>query len=1474
MDTNRLELEVTAKDMTGAGAASAKRQFQGLEQEAARAAQGMSRAFQQQRDAMGRYMSGAAREATGLGSAMGGLGEAFKKTQAGASGAGDSLAAFERQASAFGTRGIERLRARAEMERKAAGDNEAAQQRISAALGRAEARERSRMATQRQSVQQTVSGLQQIENASSRVASAGAKLSIISIPLAFGAKHAIELSSALEQAKISFTTLLGSSSAADQFVGKLQNFAVRTPFNFTTLVEQSRYLLAQGFKGKEVIPALTAFGNAVAAAGGGDDVLQRVLLQVGQIKSTGRATWEDLKPIAQAGVPIMDILAQSAKKPGETEQKSLDRVREQLKSGSLAAGPTIALIERELMVRYAGSLEKQSQTLGGQLSNLKDQADLTFTAVGDGMKPTVVKFVSGAMSMLASAKSLALGFQQLPQPLKDLAVTAGGLAIAGGPALAFLGSMGTLVGPAVRGWQMLRTAWQGVSGLSLFTNVGGPTLFLNSMQGPLTMGSSKMLMFAAAIGAVTAAFAGWQAGRWIQDATGIGNSVDGFWDKIAGKFGYTTKENAGVAIVGDDKLIIEKMREGLKRKGLKRLPDQGSLDDKTYVGVLKDLGSTFDNNNHQQEDEESKALAKQRAAAGRQTGTEAMRARRELMFDEMQQLAKEPANGELATDANFRERARISIARVNAEISDEIARHKEEKTYTPKVRENLESKRQTLTDAALLKLGTQDNELTEKYYRDRLDKSAKAEDEIKQKRTKAETELFQEGEKADMQRRDLRFQYEQQAADRERELAMQTLESVQAQALSQKLALEDAKLGIEQEYNRKSLDITLRKIQLEQSLEIAKLRAQASIAGMDETDPRLTNAIGSLSSVYSDKAEEAVKAAGAKDIQQAQRTANDKSKLVIEANRKVFENLKQSANGLFDALFSRTQSFGQALKNILKTSVLTPIKDILSNQTAAFFTRILTGQPVTFDKGVTASGPIGKFGGVLNRLGLGQPRIGGTGTIADLKPVNNSMPVWITNPTQGPGAARDQTVNVNHGGSVKVAGVGPGLTAAQAIADINSPGTIVDVWGGKSGRKDKEVVDSVIKNDVTGDVIGSGSTSSGGGFFSNIGRWLGGGSSRRTNIPGDIGGGGFGSGADPDDPRIMHLSDAYGNELPNIAPGVYKGAPTIGDIIKTAGGGSTAEKGNLLTQILGGKFGGLGGKLGKYNGMLGSAGLGLFMDGFNRTGARGTAERVGGAGMAAYGFAGKYLGVMGAAGVGLAADGLRRGGAKGMFETAGGGALIGAKFGGPWGAAIGAAIGLGVGAIRWALGGKSPEDQVQEKIKSAYGINIKEKNILKQIVAIAKQSFGGNYDMAVRSPQVRELVELYANSTGQNMGVQNKLRAVSLSSDQKGLYQNNAYENGRALAFSSGAFGSRTSADIIPGNTGGISATNYNPGAGTSINLSLSPQQTLDVFKGQAVGVIADNPRVVQNASSTAQSGNYQRRETTATQLSPGLLYS
>jgi hypothetical protein len=239
----------------------------------------------------------------------------------------------------------------------------------------------------------------------------------------------------------------------------------------------------------------------------------------------------------------------------------------------------------------------------------------------------------------------------------------------------------------------------------------------------------------------------------------------------------------------------------------------------------------------------------------------------------------------------------------------------------------------------------------------------------------------------------------------------------------------------------------------------------------------------------------------------------------------------------------------------------------------------------------------------------------------------------------------------------------------------------------------------------------------------------------------------------------------------------------------------------------------------------------------------------------ARGIGGTKGGALLAAGAMLALDGLHRGGWLGVGETTAGGAMIGAKFGGPLGAAIGAGIGFMAGVVRLFV--KGAAEKAHDKIKALYGVDISDKGVLQQIVDTAKSAFGGNLDMAIRSPQVRDLIQLYAMSTGQKpTGMPGTVTPLSLAETGGGLYQATQYQNGTPLSGLAGL----PSLDQV----GGGVASN----AGGTIVIPLS-------IDSQTVGnVVIQNGRVVTQGAITAMKSNAGRREMTALQLAPGTLVS
>jgi tape measure domain-containing protein len=218
----------------------------------------------------------------------------------------------------------------------------------------------------------------------------------------------------------------------------------------------------------------------------------------------------------------------------------------------------------------------------------------------------------------------------------------------------------------------------------------------------------------------------------------------------------------------------------------------------------------------------------------------------------------------------------------------------------------------------------------------------------------------------------------------------------------------------------------------------------------------------------------------------------------------------------------------------------------------------------------------------------------------------------------------------------------------------------------------------------------------------------------------------------------------------------------------------------------------------------------------------------------------------GVAGALLAAQGVKRGGVGGLaMTTAGGffagaasGMMIGALLGagaGPLGAAIGAFVGTVVGAIIGTirLFTKTADQKLRSKIKQVYGVDLADAKVRAQILEIAKQKYGGNLDMTVRSPEVQELVRLYALATGATPGgMPRPLYPVTFAQSGSSLALQPVYSSGQ----------------IVANPYSGITTSQYAQG----VYVQLNPQQANDLFEGRVVNVVNQNPESVAGANSAA----------------------
>lgn len=219
-----------------------------------------------------------------------------------------------------------------------------------------------------------------------------------------------------QQTQIAFEGILQSSTAAEAMLAELQEFAKVTPFTFTGIADSAKQLLAVGYAADDVIPMMTTLGNTAAGLGLGEDAISGVIRALGQMKGKGKASAEELQQISEQ-LPGFSAIEAIAGSMGITVAEAFD----EMKAGAIPADAAItAILEgMERMPGAAGAMERQSKTLAGRLSTLKDTIEILLIKAMDpfiesiskavGMFTTFLDNLFNASGIFAVARSAILG---------------------------------------------------------------------------------------------------------------------------------------------------------------------------------------------------------------------------------------------------------------------------------------------------------------------------------------------------------------------------------------------------------------------------------------------------------------------------------------------------------------------------------------------------------------------------------------------------------------------------------------------------------------------------------------------------------------------------------------------------------------------------------------------------------------------------------------------------------------------------------------------------------------------------------------------------------------------------------------------------------------------------------------------------------------------------------------------------------
>lgn len=191
---------------------------------------------------------------------------------------------------------------------------------------------------------------------------------------ALGVK-AVQAAGSFQQTQAAMTNMLGSAERAQSLLSDLQSFAAKTPFEFNDVAAATQKFLAFGFTAEQVIPTLTAVGDAAAGVGLGKEGVDRVTLALGQMAAKAKVQSDEMLQLTEAGIPAWQMLAD---KIGVSVPQAMDMVSK----GAVDAQTGLQALVGGMEEKFGGMMEQQSSTITGTWSNMMDGLSQTAIAVG------------------------------------------------------------------------------------------------------------------------------------------------------------------------------------------------------------------------------------------------------------------------------------------------------------------------------------------------------------------------------------------------------------------------------------------------------------------------------------------------------------------------------------------------------------------------------------------------------------------------------------------------------------------------------------------------------------------------------------------------------------------------------------------------------------------------------------------------------------------------------------------------------------------------------------------------------------------------------------------------------------------------------------------------------------------------------------------------------------------------------------
>lgn len=225
-------------------------------------------------------------------------------------------------------------------------------------------------------------------------------------------KAAIEAASSFEVQRTEFGIFLGDIEEGEDLFNELRRLSARTPLQMETISNAAKQLISFGTEVADVEQQIQMLGDASL---GNAQKLETLTRAFGRVQARGRASMEEVNMAMEAGLPIIDELAEQM---GVTKEAVFDLIS----TGKVGFGEWQAAFEE--MTGAGGQFEdgmvKLSETFAGKVSTMKDNWTAFLDALTN-LEPfkNIVGAVSEVLSELTDMVSLTRAAMEIQGRLEE-----------------------------------------------------------------------------------------------------------------------------------------------------------------------------------------------------------------------------------------------------------------------------------------------------------------------------------------------------------------------------------------------------------------------------------------------------------------------------------------------------------------------------------------------------------------------------------------------------------------------------------------------------------------------------------------------------------------------------------------------------------------------------------------------------------------------------------------------------------------------------------------------------------------------------------------------------------------------------------------------------------------------------------------------------------------------------------------------